>query len=94
MNRNLCVPGQDVPLVWGGDDDVALGDQLEVGGRLSRQQDDLLAQRTELGGPVGVDNLCQVLERRHVNTSAFIKTIIQLFALPNLCGQISALVHV
>ncbi len=47
---------QDVPLVWGADDDVTFTQQLEVSARLTSEQDNLLIQSVlELLVPVNKD---------------------------------------
>lgn len=48
--------GQDVPLVWGADDDVAFTQKLEVSACLTGEQDNLLIQGLlELLVPVNKD---------------------------------------
>ena len=60
-------PGKDVPLVWSGHHHVPFGDQLEVGRRLAGKKHHLLAQRPELGLPVGVNDFSKVLQWGHIN---------------------------
>ena len=52
----LPPPGEHVPLLRGADHDVALGQELQVGGCLSSQADHSLAQvLPELSQPVSID---------------------------------------
>ena len=66
----LPPPGQHVPLLRGGDDDVPLGQQLQISSSLPGQDDDLEPQAGEPVVPVGVGVVSQRVHGRHVDTSS------------------------
>ena len=63
-------PGQHIPLLRGGDDDVPLGQQLQISSSLPGQDDNLEPQPGEPVVPVSVGVVSERVHGRHVDTSS------------------------